>query len=783
MPTYTTPGVYFEAADQGSQGITAIRTDIAAFVGIAQKGPVHQPTAVNSWEQFQSTFGSFIRNGYMAYCAKAFFENGGKTLYGVRVAAPLVDTATDPIAIQPPDGLSSILLSVSGFTAGALATAKQTAKASAAGVQPSGRASSVLDTVDGFAQGSVVRVTQTTPAAVENLRKVEGVNAGASAVFWNAPLDAAFDLTQPIKFTTFHEQDLLIESVNASTRTVTWSGSLVNNFNLAASIEFATGACAAHGTLHDSAGNRTVRIEAQTPGVWGDALSVFVNRSSLAASVTSTQPQTASGSASLLTSIAGFAVGTLVKAYQSGVAPQYRIITAFDPSMNLVVWDAPLTAPLNFTQPISFETVEFSLTVFLNGVPQEIFSGLSLDSRSPRYVETAVNASTSNMVIATDLHSAAPYPDRLPDPSALQLSDGMLTLRGGRDGIAALTAFDFMGDSSSDTKHGLRTLEDVEQVSIVCVPDILIEPTPAVLYAPLKPVTPDPCLPGAPPIVAPTAPALPVEASPKLSLDDVFHMQQAMIAHCQLMQYRVALLDSPAFGFPEQRIDLAEIQSWRNRYDSSYAALYYPWVFVSDPLLLNGEIVRRIPPSGHVAGLCAQTDTTIGVHKAPANAALEWAQGLTTDVNATMQGILNPLGVNCIRAFPGRGLRVFGARTLSSETSWRFLNVRRLMCMIENALEIALQWTVFEPNNFYLWQKVRLSAISFLNALWQKGALVGNTADEAFFVHCDQLTNPLANTSNGRMLAEIGVAPSQPAEFVIFRIGRTENTLEVQEPS
>jgi uncharacterized protein len=243
------------------------------------------------------------------------------------------------------------------------------------------------------------------------------------------------------------------------------------------------------------------------------------------------------------------------------------------------------------------------------------------------------------------------------------------------------------------------------------------------------------------------------------------------------------LLDSPAFGFPEQRIDLAEIQSWRNRYDSSYAALYYPWVFVSDPLLLNGEIVRRIPPSGHVAGLCAQTDTTIGVHKAPANAALEWAQGLTTDVNATMQGILNPLGVNCIRAFPGRGLRVFGARTLSSETSWRFLNVRRLMCMIENALEIALQWTVFEPNNFYLWQKVRLSAISFLNALWQKGALVGNTADEAFFVHCDQLTNPLANTSNGRMLAEIGVAPSQPAEFVIFRIGRTENTLEVQEPS
>jgi hypothetical protein len=607
------------------------------------------------------------------------------------------------------------------------------------------------------------------------------VNAGASAVFWNAPLDAAFDLTQPIKFSTFHEQDLLIESVNASTRTVTWSGSLANSFNLAQPIEFASGACTAHATLHDSAGNRTIRIEAQTPGVWGDALSVFVTRSSLAASSTSGPPQPASGTASLLTSIAGFAVGTLVKAYQSGVAPQYRIVAALDPTMNLLVWDAPLTAPLNFTQPISFETVEFSVTVFLNGNPQENFSGLSLDLRSPRYIETAVNASTSNLVVAVDLHSPAAYPDRLPDPSALQLNGGMLTLRGGRDGIAALTAFDFMGDPSSNAKQGLRSLEDVDQVSIVCAPDILIAPVPAVLYAPVPPVTPDPCLSGAAPIVAPGASALPVEASPKLSLDDVFHMQRAMIAHCELMQYRVALLDSPAFGFPEERIDLAEIQSWRNRYDSSYAALYYPWIFISDPLLLNGEIVRRIPPSGHVAGLCALSDTSVGVHKAPANAALEWAQGLTNDVDAAMQGILNPLGVNCIRAFPGRGLRVYGARTVSSETSWRFLNVRRLMCMIEHALEIALQWAVFEPNNFYLWQKVRLSAISFLNVLWQKGALVGNTDEEAFFVHCDQLTNPLANTSNGRMLAEIGVAPSQPAEFVIFRIGRTENTLEVQE--
>jgi hypothetical protein len=146
-----------------------------------------------------------------------------------------------------------------------------------------------------------------------------------------------------------------------------------------------------------------------------------------------------------------------------------------------------------------------------------------------------------------------------------------------------------------------------------------------------------------------------------------------------------------------------------------------------------------------------------------------------------MQAFLNPRGVNCIRAFRGRGLRIYGARTLSSETGWMFLNVRRLMCMIEQAMEMALQWAVFEPNNFYLWHKITLSATNFLHALWKQGALVGNTAAEAFFVQCNQKTNELATTSNGRMLAVIGVAPTRPAEFVIFRIGKTQDTLEVQE--
>jgi len=177
-----------------------------------------------------------------------------------------------------------------------------------------------------------------------------------------------------------------------------------------------------------------------------------------------------------------------VKAWQAGVTPQYRTVKSIDPTMNLLVWDTPLLAPLDFTKAISFESVEFSLTVHAGGQPREIFSGLSLDQRHPKYIQTAVTAATSQYIEARDLHSTSAWAARLPDPTALQLDNGTLQLWGGRDGIAALTARDFMGDPGSETKWGLRTLEDVDQVSLVCAADILIEPSPAVQYAPLPPV-------------------------------------------------------------------------------------------------------------------------------------------------------------------------------------------------------------------------------------------------------------------------------------------------------
>jgi hypothetical protein len=780
MATYVTPGVYFEATDQNSQALTVLRTDIAAFIGIAQMGPLNVPTPVNSWEQFQSVFGNYLPNGYMAYCAQAFFENGGRTMYGVRVAASDTQTSTAPGVIQPADGFSSIVVSTQGFATGALATARQTATSAAVGTQPASRAASILTSVAGFPQGSVVNIQQSSPTAVTDVRIAQGVDAATNTVYWDAPLDATFDLTQPMEFSAFQQQDILVQGV--ASNTINWSASLAGTFNLTQPITIATGAANARGMLFDSDGNPTALLEAQTPGVWGDALTVFVAQTSLAAATTSELPQPPTGQASFLTSIVGFSMGTLVQAYQPGVAAQYRYVVATDPGANALVWDTPLVAPLNLSAAISFESAEFSVSVRLNGLEKEIFSGLSLNPNSANYVETAISATTSNFIQATDMHSHALYAARLPNPSAPQLNEGVLSFRGGRDGIAALTLNDFTGDPGSETKWGLRTLEDVDQVSIVCCPDILIGPSPAVIYTVPPPVNTNPCLPGlTPPSIAAQYAPPPVEAAPQFSLSDVAAMQQAMILHCEAMQYRVALLDPPDFGYPKQQVSLGEVQTWRNQFDSSYAALYFPWVLVSDPLLLNNQIVRRIPPSGHAAGVCAYTDTSVGVWQAPANIELQWAQDLTVEITPAMQGFLNPLGINCIRAFRGRGLRIFGARTLSSDSSWIFLNVRRLMCMIEQAMELALQWAVFEPNNFYLWQKVTLAATTFLNTLWKQGALVGNTAAQAFFVKCNQQTNPLAATSQGQMLAVIGVAPTQPAEFLIFRIGKTQDTLEVQE--
>ena len=192
-------------------------------------------------------------------------------------------------------------------------------------------------------------------------------------------------------------------------------------------------------------------------------------------------------------------------------------------------------------------------------------------------------------------------------------------------------------------------------------------------------------------------------------------------------------------------------------------------------------MTRDIPPSGHVAGQCARTDIEVGVHKAPANDPLSWVQDVTVVIGDALHAILNPSGINVVRPLSGRGIRIMGARTVSSDPSWRYVNVRRLMMMIEKAIDVATQWAAFEPNDFYTRGKLVLALSSFLIALWQRGALAGKSIEEAFFVKCDETNNPPAERENGRLFADVGVAPSNPFEFIVLRVGRTNNEFEVTE--
>jgi hypothetical protein len=245
----------------------------------------------------------------------------------------------------------------------------------------------------------------------------------------------------------------------------------------------------------------------------------------------------------------------------------------------------------------------------------------------------------------------------------------------------------------------------------------------------------------------------------------------AVLSHCENMKYRFAILDCP------EVIEKGGVNKLVKPRDSKYGAYYFPWVEVYDPFKGN----MHQPPSGYMAGVYARSDGERGVHKAPANEIVRGALGLRYNITKGEQDILNPKGINCIRSFPNRGIRVWGARTISSDASWRYVNVRRLFNMVEQSIEIGTQWVVFEPNDHKLWKRVTRDISAFLLRLWRQGALFGKTPEEAFFVKCDEETNPPEVIDAGQLVCEIGLCPVKPAEFVIFRIGQMQAGGDVSE--
>lgn len=240
-------------------------------------------------------------------------------------------------------------------------------------------------------------------------------------------------------------------------------------------------------------------------------------------------------------------------------------------------------------------------------------------------------------------------------------------------------------------------------------------------------------------------------------------IHDALIKFCDSDRDCFAVLDPPN-GF-----DIPGIRSFRKRFNTAFAALYYPWLEVTDP---NDGRHVQLAPSGHMAGIYARVDQARGVHKAPANETMLGITKLALDITSADQAVLNREGINALRFFPRRGNLVWGGRTLSSDSDWKYVNIRRLFIFLEQSIDKGTQWAVFEPNLEPLWARVRQTVSNFLSTIWRQGVFLGNKAEQAFFVKCDRTTMTQEDLDQGRLICLIGVAPVKPAEFVIFRIGQ-----------
>ena len=384
-------------------------------------------------------------------------------------------------------------------------------------------------------------------------------------------------------------------------------------------------------------------------------------------------------------------------------------------------------------QPASAEGSEgtFSLLVKRKGADFRTVANVSLGkTRGQRSLTDVLTKETDGLLVAEVLEAAGTPAERVPAVGS-QVSLAVV------QGDAALSVSSeikqqanyalFKGNAAERT--GIAGLEAIDEVTLLACPDAVAGYKAGVF-----------------------------------SLDDVKQIQTDMINHCESMKDRFAILDTP-YG-----IGVDEAISWRKDkmgFDSKYAALYYPWVRI------NGEL---IPPCGLVAGVYARVDNLRGVHKAPANEIVMGAIGLERNVSRNEQDLLNPIGVNCIRSFPGQGIRIWGARTLASDARWRYINVRRLFSSVEESILQGTSWIVFEPNDQILWRQIKRDISSFLNVIWRSGALFGKTPEEAFYVKCDEETNPKELRDLGYCVIEIGIAPVKPAEFVVFKISQKEDS-------
>jgi uncharacterized protein len=579
----------------------------------------------------------------------------------------------------------------------------------------------------------------------------------------------------------------LVTAVDPVGMKVTWDRPLAPELDPVTNgpISVASGGGVAGAMFADAAGTPALSVHAYGPGSAGNRLTVRVSGGRRSAAVT-----VAVGTAAALpvSRIDGFTTGSLVRFSQTTPAPvtRWQVLDGVDGVTRVLRLRAPLptgAGGFDLTQPISCETDSFTLSVSDRGHLLEVHSDLVLVPGHPRYALDTVAA--ASRMIRLELppgglpsvpgHPVAALPPVASDPA-------LAVLAGGRDGTAGMTIADLLGDdlAASDTVDpatlsGLSVLGVLPEPGIIAIPDLVAGPIAAHVTLPSVPDPCDPCAPPARPV--PITAAAVTEAGAVFDDEAIATAQELMIEHCERLGDRMALLDPPAGRRP---LDTGQLRGWRARFDSSFAALYAPWISVIDPLAGPGSAKqnRRLPPSGHLAGLIAGTDAGAGPWQAPANRALQWAVAADSDFGDDAHALLNSEGVNVLRPKPARGIICLGARTISYDPYWRSLNVRRLFLYARRVLSGALAWAVFEPLDARLIALVDAVLAGFAEGLYAAGALAGATDADSYRISFDG-TDPLS----GILSAELGLAAARPNEFILLRVARTQDRLEFADSS
>ena len=483
---------------------------------------------------------------------------------------------------------------------------------------------------------------------------------------------------------------------------------------------------AASSAYYTTTGGQDVRIRARYPGRMGNVnVSVELTRSQNLLS-DSTLRGVRRGD---MIEVAASELSTTVGGAGDALTVANVYWVDFDETGAVVLKDAAGTV----TDPAQPVAQRVTVQVTVTGAGQTaVYQGMSTHPVSEQFIGSVMRTEDLNngveppydrsAMVWFDLTSDYDDGDSVLFLEALETA-GEEALEGGTDGTEpGSTAYE--GSGSGHDATGLNALAEVSDIAIVAAP-----------------------------------------AAWNLGTEERHAVRDLLITHCELQQYRFAIVCDG------RGADESSIRQARAKHDTSHAAMYYPWVVIKDPAGGPGQTLE-LPPDGYIAGIFARSDIQNGVHKAPANEPVRGILRFNRNVTTGHQDVLNPAGVNCLRFFEGRGNLVWGARTMSSDPLWRYVNVRRLFIYLEHSIDVATQWVVFEPNNHTLWTKVRLTVEAFLRNVHRTGALLGKTPEEAFFVRCDRTTMTLNDLDNGRLVCLIGVAPTRPAEFVIFRIGQ-----------